>query len=141
MFLRLGTLVSYYMQAQDQVQQDNPTLPIDRYQILYEPIWTLNPRPRSPLLTPLFTPKISHPYFLTTFENRFRCEEKSWPPFVQPIEDEVTGYRGSRKRLRKEIEKLGRNIRYRLLCGIFIQETTVELYSLLEHSYQEGQML
>lgn len=48
------------------------------------------------------------------FENTFRCEEKLWPPFVQPIEDEAIGYRSSRKRLRDEIEKLGRNITDRI---------------------------
>ena len=110
MFLRLGTLVTYYMQAQDQVQQDNPTLPIDGIRYSMSPFELLTLGPGPPLNSSIYAQNQSSILPDHTFENRFRCEEKLWLPLVQTIEDEVTGYRSSRKRLRKEIEKLGRNI-------------------------------
>ena len=79
-----------------------------RYSMSPFELLTLGPGP--PLNSSIYAQNQSSILPDHTFENRFRCEEKLWLPLVQTIEDEVTGYRSSRKRLRKEIEKLGRNI-------------------------------
>ena len=90
MFLRLGTLVTYYVQAQDQVQQDNPTLPIDGIRYSMSPFELLTLGPGPPLNSSIYAQNQSSILPDHTFQNRFRCEEKLWPPLVQTIEDRVS---------------------------------------------------